>query len=58
MAVGVPAFPQYMSRAQRAGISICQPECQFGQSYNEDCNAKDGKLSKNKVWSLGRANFD
>src|SRR6266566_2500925 len=38
--------------------SICQPECQFDQSYNEDCNAEDSELSENKVWSLGRANFD
>jgi hypothetical protein len=27
-------------------------------SSNEDRNAKDGELSENKVWSLGRANFD
>jgi hypothetical protein len=36
---------------------ICQPECQFDQSYNED-SAEDNELSENKLWSVGRANFD
>jgi hypothetical protein len=34
------------------GHSICQPECQFDQSYNDDCNAEDNELSKNKLFSL------
>src|SRR5258708_35276964 len=38
--------------------SVCQPECQFDQSHNEDCNAQDNELSENKLCSLGRANFD
>jgi len=36
---------------------ICKPECQFNQSYNEDW-AEDKELSENKLWSVGRANFD
>jgi hypothetical protein len=46
-----------MAMTKRCGL-ICQPECQFDQRYNEDRNAKDNELSENKVWSLGRANFD
>jgi hypothetical protein len=38
-------------------FSICQPKCQFDQSYNEHC-ADDNELSENKVCSLGRADFD
>src|SRR5215510_14086515 len=37
--------------------SIYQPECQFDQSYNDDC-AEDNELSENKLWSVDRANFD
>src|SRR6516162_3037845 len=37
--------------------SIYQPECQFDQSYNDDC-AEDNELSENKRWSVDRANFD
>src|SRR5262249_22004360 len=37
--------------------SIYQPEGQFDQSYNDDC-AEDNELSENKLWSVGRANFD
>src|SRR5215472_7407219 len=37
--------------------SIYQPECQFDQSYNDDC-AEDNELSENERWSVGRANFD
>src|SRR5215831_7174448 len=37
--------------------SIYQPECQFDQSYNDDC-AEDNELSENILWSVDRANFD
>src|SRR6516162_374653 len=37
--------------------SIYQPECQLDQSDNDDC-AEDNELSENKLWSVGRANFD
>src|SRR5215470_11020251 len=37
--------------------SIYQPQCQLDQSYNDDC-AEDNELSENKLWSVGRANFD
>src|SRR5262249_53485374 len=37
--------------------SIYQPECQFDQSYNDNC-AEDNELSENKLWSVDRANFD
>jgi len=37
--------------------SIYQPECQLDQSDNDDC-AEDNELSENKLWSIGRANFD
>src|SRR5262252_5674643 len=35
----------------------CTPECQLDQSDNDDC-AEDNELSENKLWSVGRANFD
>src|SRR5262244_1207623 len=37
--------------------SIYQPQCQLDQSDNDDC-AEDNELSENKLWSVGRANFD
>jgi len=40
-----------------ARASSYQPECQFDQSYNDDC-AEDNELSENKRWLVGRANFD
>src|SRR5215813_2990633 len=37
--------------------SIYQPQCQLNQSDNDDC-AEDNELSENKLWSVGRADFD
>src|SRR5262245_35829510 len=37
--------------------SIYQPQCQLDQSDNDDC-PEDNELSENKLWSVGRANFD
>src|SRR5262249_54150468 len=37
--------------------SIYQPQRQLDQSDNDDC-AEDNELSENKLWSVGRANFD